>query len=241
MYRATQSLSTSNGTWINFTLPVLLSVALAIRLKTKNKVKRIWCKRWLKDKKKFGIANLLRELQETEPTDYKNFLRMSSEQFQKHLTLVLPLIEKKDTVMRAAVTAEVRLAVTLRYLATGNSLEDLKFSTIISPQLLGKIIPETCDAIYKVLQKTYMKFPKCEEEWKQIALEFKQRWNFDTCVGAIDGKHINIVKPPNSGSIYYNYKGKFSIVLMAVVDAHINLLWCRQVPRDVYDLKPSVI
>jgi hypothetical protein len=44
--------------------------------------------------------------------------------------------------MRNSIIAEERLTATLRYLATGNSYEDLKFSTGISPQSLGKIIPE---------------------------------------------------------------------------------------------------
>jgi len=55
--------------------------------------------------------------------------------------------------MRQAVTPHERPAATLRFLATGRSYEDLKFSTIMSPQALGKIIPETCRAIYKVLKE----------------------------------------------------------------------------------------
>ena len=57
--------------------------------------------------------------------------------------------------MRQAVIPYKKLTATLRFLATGRSYEDLKFSTIMSPQALGKIIPETCCAIYKVLKEYY--------------------------------------------------------------------------------------
>lgn len=59
--------------------------------------------------------------------------------------------------MRKSISPEKRLIATLRFLSTGNSYEDLKFSTKIAAQTLGHIIPETYMAIYDVLRDKCMK------------------------------------------------------------------------------------
>ena len=41
----------------------------------------------------------------------------------------------------------------------------------------------------------------------------------------MDGKHVVILKPAKSGSTYLNYKQTFSMVLMAVADAHYKFLY----------------
>lgn len=64
-----------------------------------------------------------------------------------------------------------------------------------------------------------MPCPKTPEDWKKIAEEFGSRWQFYICIGALDGKHINIKVPRNQGSVYYNYKCFHSINLLALLDA----------------------
>lgn len=53
---------------------------------------------------------------------------------------------------------------------------------------------------------------------------FHQRWNFPNVVGCLDGKHIRIWCPDNSGSLYYNYKNYFSIILFALTDANYKFM-----------------
>ena len=47
---------------------------------------------------------------------------------------------------------------------------------------------------------------------------FFTKWNFPQCVGAIDGTHIEIVAPDENSADYYNRKGRYSIIMQAVVD-----------------------
>uniref|UniRef100_A0A1X7UIW8 DDE Tnp4 domain-containing protein n=1 Tax=Amphimedon queenslandica TaxID=400682 RepID=A0A1X7UIW8_AMPQE len=72
--------------------------------------------------------------------------------------------------------------------------------------------------LWDVLSGEYLKPPGSNEEWKRIIDGSCQAWILPHCIGAIDGKHVVMQAPANSGSQYYNYKGTHSIVLLAVCD-----------------------
>ena len=145
---------------------------------------------------------------------------MSPDRFDALLNLVRPSIEKRDTVFRKAITAEERLALTLRFLASGNDQQSLSFSYRIGKATVSKIVSETSEAIYNALKDKYILSPRNAEDWINISKGFYNDWNMPHTIGCIDGKHIRIECPKLSGSLYHNYKGFFSIVLMAICDAN---------------------
>lgn len=141
----------------------LCAVAAALATKEKKrkmgKARSRWAKDWLLKRATLSHLNLLDELK-LEPEDWHNYLRMDEQTYLKLLQLVTPLIKKSDTHLRVSISPHERLTATLRFLASGRSYEDLQYTTIISPQALGRIIPETCDAIYRVLKEEYLKARK---------------------------------------------------------------------------------
>ena len=145
---------------------------------------------------------------------------MSPELFDHLLSLVAPLISKEGTQFRKAISAAERLALTLRFLATGESQISLTFLFRMGKNTVSKILKETCEAIYQVLSGKYLKSPQSRNDWHKITKEFEIVWNFPHVIDAIDGKHIRIECPKNTGTLYHNYKGFFSLVLLAIFDAH---------------------
>nr|CAI5853248.1 unnamed protein product [Callosobruchus analis] len=149
----------------------------------------------------------------------ENFLRMSYTDFEFLLNEVGHLIGKKDTHLRKAIPVRERFCVALRFFASGDSFVSLSYLFKFSPQVVSRYIFDVCDALISVL-KDQIKMPRTSNEWKKIATEFENKWNFHHCLGAIDGKHILIQSPINSGSEFFNYKHTFSVVMMALVDAN---------------------
>ncbi|KAL4720673.1 hypothetical protein ACJJTC_017865 [Scirpophaga incertulas] len=133
---------------------------------------------------------------------YKNFMRMSSSNFEYLYNLILPAIQKQDTRFRKAISAQDKLALTLRFLA-------------------DQIYPKS-QAIINGL-KDNVKLPNNPQEWLKIADAFDELWNFPHCIGAVDGKHVVLQAPVNSGTEFYNYKGNFSIVLFILADANYQI------------------
>lgn len=67
--------------------------------------------------------------------------------------------------------------------------------------------------------------PVTREKWEEVSREFLKNTNFPNCIGAIDCKHVRIQQPSYTGSLYFNYKHFFSIVLLAVCDSNYRFLF----------------
>lgn len=134
-------------------------------------------------------------------------------------------ITKNDTVMREAISAHDKLSISLRFLASGETYRNLMYSTRVHESTIAQFVPVICTAIYEVLKDEYMKVPSTTEAWTKIAEEFQKLWQVPNTIGALDGKHIAFTAPKSAGSLFYNYKGYHSIVLLALVDARYRFLY----------------
>ncbi|XP_064110264.1 putative nuclease HARBI1 [Macrobrachium nipponense] len=136
-----------------------------------------------------------------------------------------PNLKKKDTKMRFPQEVGLKLAVTLCHLASGNDYTSLQYSFRVSKSCICRLIPLVCQAIIDTYKPEVMKCPKTPEEWNDIAKRFASKWNYFSCVGALDGKHVAIKKSKGGGSLYFNYKKFHSIVLMALPDTKYRFLF----------------
>ena len=150
-------------------------------------------------------SSLIPQLLQNKRFYLKKFLRIDETTFPPLVDILKPLLQKFSP-FRVPLSTEEKLAVTLRFMATGETYESLQFGFLMAANTICKIVPETCDAIIRLLGPIHLKTPTTANEWMKISNDFESFWNFPNCLGAIDGKHISIKKPMHSGTDYYNYK-----------------------------------
>ncbi|RVE67428.1 hypothetical protein OJAV_G00102880 [Oryzias javanicus] len=178
--------------------------------------RRVWVHK-INQRRFDEFHRLLQELR-LDGSLFQRSFGLTTPQFDDLLSRIGARITHQDTNYRRSISAAERLSICLRYLATGDSYRTIATSYRVGVSTVAIIIPEVVTAIWDGLVKDFLAMPSTED-WRSIAEEFLQRWNFPNCCGAVDGKHIILKVPPNLGSQLHNYKGPFSIVLLAVVDA----------------------
>lgn len=150
---------------------ILIACASFIIIKTiekKKKIKKRATKRWWRrslfaNRAKYSGTALLNELLMEDGSFFNNFNRMTAMDFEKLTCLIGPVISKKDTNYRKAIPVKERLAITLRFLATGDSYTSLMYTFKVSKQVISTIVPEVCEALIKALEdlvkvRTFLKF-----------------------------------------------------------------------------------
>ena len=78
---------------------------------------------------------------------YKNFTRMSPSEFEFVINFIGGKISEENTAFRKSISVQERLALTLRFLASGDSYVSLQYLFKISKQAISCIVPEVCEAL----------------------------------------------------------------------------------------------
>ncbi|XP_050337751.1 uncharacterized protein LOC126764053 isoform X3 [Bactrocera neohumeralis] len=133
------------------------------------------------------------------------------------------LICENSDIARNQITDHAFWIPIWRFLATGASFASLAFSFRLGKSTVGAIVKETTQVLWDNMFTIHMPQPN-EQCFQEIAKQYWKLWNFPNCIGAIDGKHIRINCPGNTGCMYYNYKHFFSIVLQGIADANCKFI-----------------
>lgn len=140
------------------TAAAILAAILIKRRKNKKLQKRIWARKWIQRRDLENTAHgLLQELKNERADEFSRYFRISSEQFDMLLEKVRPKIQKRDTNMRKAILAETKLAITMRYLSSGDSYRSLMLLFRVPHNTISGIVSETCKAIYSTLATDFLK------------------------------------------------------------------------------------
>ncbi|KAK6188557.1 hypothetical protein SNE40_004712 [Patella caerulea] len=191
--------------------------ALDVRRRVRRRQRRvraIWVRQWINRRPQLGLYDrLMVELRNEDPRAFKNFMRMPPVMYDELVERLTPTLTKETTNWRAPLDPGLKVAITLRHLASGSKYREMQYGWRVPHNTISLIVREVCEAIVHVYREEMLSPPETPEQWQQITDDWLNRWNFPHVIGAIDGKHIACKAPPNSGSEFYNYKGFFSIIL----------------------------
>ena len=155
--------------------------------------------------------------------EFKACLRMDISTFEYLCSTLAPALLKQDTNMQSAIPVQVKVAVAISRLATGNFLQTIADLYRIGLSTSQLAVTQFTGAIKTILLQKFIRWPSTST-MEQFAREFENLHQIPYVVGAVDGLHIPIVAPRFHVADYYNRKGFYSVLLHGVVSSKC-LFW----------------
>ena len=110
----------------------------------------------------------MQELERESQGDFTNYMRMEPCMFHELLLRVTPRLTKRDTNYRRALELGLKLAITLRYMATGNSYHSMSYSFRATQNTISGVVKEVSAAIVAEYESVIFDFPKTPRKWRQV-------------------------------------------------------------------------
>ena len=144
--------------------------------------------------------------------------RLSRELIIALYDLIGPNIEPQ-TERSHAIPGMMQLFCCLRYYACGSFQRVVGDGIGIERSTVSRIVSRVTIQLCNV-KNMFIQFPHTQNDIVRSKQEFYEIAQFPNIIGAIDGTLINIVRPRRDEHLFVNRKGKHSLNVLAVCDAH---------------------
>ena len=113
---------------------------------------------------KGACHNLLNELCDTDIPGLTTFMRMTPEFFEMIKAIVRPHVAKQTTNYIAPLSVWIKLAITLRYMVTGESYTSSCYQFMVGRSSISKFLPKFCRAIQEEFIMDYLRCPTSPDD-----------------------------------------------------------------------------
>ena len=139
------------------------------------------------------------ELEREHHSDFTNYLHIDAAMFHELLQRLTPKLMKKVTNCRAALQPRLKLAITLRFLASGATYNSLSYAFRVPHNMISVFVSEVLQAIVDEYGNEVMSVLDNSDAWCELSDKFGTCWNFHhACVEPLmantsSSKHLLIL------------------------------------------------
>jgi len=131
--------------------------------------RRMWVRQWILRREEKGLYhNLMAELRNEDQSSFVNFLRIPPEMFDELHERCAGRLTKQTTNYRQPLEPGLKLALTLRHLASGATYKDMSYGWRVPHNTISRFVKEVCTAIVAKYTDELLSLPETEQGWRWL-------------------------------------------------------------------------